>query len=397
MTATDPRSQLGLRRVINAAVTMTSLGASAAAPEAVAAAAGILPWFVEIEDLQRIASRAISRATGAEAGMVTASSAAAITVGVAACMTGDDLGRIERLPDSSGSPSRVAIQAGHLIDYGAPIEQAVRLAGARVAVVGQATSAAVHQLEAALDEDTAAALFVVSHHAVRRGEIDLPDFVAACRARGVPVIVDAASEYDLAGFIAAGADLAIYSAHKFLGGLTAGILCGRKDLVRAAYLQNWGIGRGFKVGKEGIAGTIAALESWATRDHARQKTREEACVSLWLGRLRDLKGVRAEPSPDPTGNPITRVRVAVLDDSGATAWDLADALAAGPRPVMVRDDEIGLGFFELDPCNLRDGEAEEVADRLLAELARAREGGGTRTSLAEWRAKRLRARLAWPD
>ena len=49
--------------------------------------------------------------------------------------------------------------------------------------------------------------------------------------------------------------MALYSAHKFLGGPTAGIVAGRKDLVRAAFLQNHGIGRGMKVGKEGIVGS----------------------------------------------------------------------------------------------------------------------------------------------
>ena len=393
----DPRPELGLRSVINAAGTMTSLGSSAAVPAAAEAAAEILPWFVEIDDLQRVASRAIAAATRAEAGMVTASAAAGITLGVAACIAGADLGNIERLPDTSGLRNRVVIQAGHLIDYGAPVDQAIRLAGARVVPIGQATSAGLHQLEAALDLEAAAALFVVSHHTVRSGQIPLGDFLAACRNRGVPVIVDAASEYDLRGFVEAGADLVIYSAHKVLGGLTAGILCGRKGLVRAAYLQNGGIGRGFKVGKEGIAGTIAALEAWARRDHESLRRQEEARAALWLERLRGLPGITAKPSPDPTGNPITRVRVRIGAESGTSAWDLADSLAAGPRPVMVRDDEIDLGYFELDPCNLRDGEAEEVAERIVAELARAREAHGTPTALGEWRAKRMRARLAWPD
>lgn len=57
-----------------------------------------------------------------------------------------------------------------------------------------------------------------------------------------------------------GGDLVLYSSHKFLGGPTGGIVAGRKDLVRAAYMQNNGIGRGMKVGKESIVGAIAALK-----------------------------------------------------------------------------------------------------------------------------------------
>ncbi len=47
---------------------------------------------------------------------------------------------------------------------------------------------------------------------------------------GVPAIVDAASEYDLKGFLQRGADVVIYSAQNFLGGPTAGLVAGRRDL-----------------------------------------------------------------------------------------------------------------------------------------------------------------------
>jgi hypothetical protein len=44
-----------------------------------------------------------------------------------------------------------------------------------------------------------------------------------------------------------------------------------------------------------------------------------------------------------------------------TARTLADALAAGDPPVMVRDYQTDLGHIDLDPCNLHPGEAEKVA------------------------------------
>jgi D-glucosaminate-6-phosphate ammonia-lyase len=393
----DPRLKLNLRRIINAAGTMTALGASAAVPEAVRAAREILPVFVEIDDLQREVSRTIARATGAEAGFVTASSSAGITLAVAAAMTGSDLERIARLPDTAGMKSGIAIQRGHLIDYGAPIEQAIRLAGARVVAVGAMNSATSGDLEAALDDRSAAALYVVSHHTEQSGQIPLAEFATICQRRNVPLIVDAASEYDLTGFIAAGADIAIYSAHKFLGGLTAGIVAGKKALIRATYLQNGGIGRGMKIGKEGIASTIAALEAWSKRDHSAHRRSEEARIALWMDQLGRIAGLRLELSPDPTGNPITRLRLRVDASAGITAWDLADTLAEGDRPVIVRDDEIAHGYFELDPCNLSNGEAAEVAERIVAETRRAQAAARLPSTHTEWSAKRIAARLAWPD
>src|SRR5712691_2931717 len=145
-TRSDIRERLGLRPLINVSGTMTALGASMAVPAAVKAAAEILPEFVEIDDLQRKASAAIARLTGSEAGCVTASASAGITLGVAAAMTGADLARIEQLPDATGMRHEVVIQSGHMVSYGAPIEQGIRLAGATVVPVGEATSVRRYQL-----------------------------------------------------------------------------------------------------------------------------------------------------------------------------------------------------------------------------------------------------------
>ncbi|MFM8992372.1 MAG: aminotransferase class V-fold PLP-dependent enzyme [Alphaproteobacteria bacterium] len=398
-TRSDVRNRLGLRPVINVSGTMTHLGASIVVPEAIRAASEVMPEWVEINDLHRKASAAIARATGAEAGLVTASAAAGITLAVAGAMTGADLARVEQLPDASGMRDEVVIQMGHMTGYGAAIEQGIRLAGAKVVPVGNVTDARGYQLEHRICERTAAALYVVSHHTVQYGQLPLDAFARTCRARGVPVIADLASEYDLRGFLAAGADVAIYSAHKFLGGLTAGIVAGRKDLVRATFLQNSGIGRGMKVGKESIVATIAALEAWERRDHEAVRRAERGHLDLWMKRFAGVAGIRATIIPDPTHNPLDRLMLEVDPEvARITAWDLADALGAGDPPVIVRDHEVEQGFFQLDPCNLHPGEAPVVADRILAELeaARRRNAPSGRT-VAERRAARFERLLRWPD
>ena len=398
--APDIRTALGVRRIINVSGTMTGLGSSIVVPEAVEAVAAVLTQFVEIDDLQRRASTAIARLCGAEAGFVTASCAAGISMAVAGCMTGADLLAVERLPDVAGLRGEVVVQAGHLVSYGAPMDQAVRLTGARVVTLGQATSCHAYHLEGALRRGSvAAAVFVVSHHAVQYGLLPLDEFASVCRAHGVPVIVDAASEYDLRGFLAQGADVAVYSAHKFLGGPTGGLVAGRKDLVRAAFLQNRGLGRGMKVGKEGIAGAIAALEAWERRDHAAVREREAEHLHAWQAALAGRRGVRCTVVPDPTHNPLDRLLVAIDPaEARTTAWDLADALAGGDRPVIVRDHEVEHGHFLLDPCNLHPGEAGIVAQRLREELDRAQASNESRcTVLADRRARRLARVLRWPD
>ena len=399
MDQPDIRARLGVRSIINVSGTMTALGASIVVPEAVDAIAAVLTQFIEVDDLQRQASSVIARLCNAEAGFVTASCSAAITVGVAGAMTGPDLAAIEQLPNSTGLKNEVVIQAGHMVSYGAPVEQAIRLAGAKVVPIGQATSTRLYQLEGAISERTAAAVFVVSHHTAPFGMLDLAAFATAAHARHVPVIVDAASEYDLRGFLATGADLVGYSAHKFLGGPTAGIVAGSKSLVRAAFLQNRGVGRGMKVGKEGIAGTIASLQAWEQRDHAAVRARELTALQLWRDTLAGRSGVTATIVPDPTNNPLDRLEVAVAPEQAhITAWDLADRLASGSRAVIVRDHEIEHGSFFLDPCNLHPGEAEIVARRLNEELDRAATSNEViATPLNERRVRRIRAALAWPD
>ena len=145
------------------------------------------------------------------------------------------------------------------------------------------------------------------HSTISYGMLTLPEFVAICHARGVPVIVDAAAEYDLRRFLAEGADVAIYSGHKFIGGPTSGIVAGRKDLIRAGYLQNRGIGRGMKVGKESIVGLIAALEAWEVRDHAGIRARETTVLELWRAALANQRGIETRVSPDSTEYPVDRL------------------------------------------------------------------------------------------
>ncbi|MGO7731002.1 aminotransferase class V-fold PLP-dependent enzyme [Rhizobium johnstonii] len=397
--STDIRPSLGLRPVINVSGTMTSLGASIVVPEAISAMASILPHFVEINDLQRKASGVIARLTGGEAGFVTASCSAGISLAVAGAITGNNLLAIEKLPDVVPEKNEVLVQMGHVVSYGAPVDQAIRLAGGKAVLVGQATSTHRFHMENAITDKTAAAVYVVSHHVVDYGLLNLKEFVEIAHAKGVPVIVDAASEYDLRIFLEQGADIALYSGHKFLGGPTSGIVAGKKELVRHAFLQNMGIGRGMKVGKESIFGVMAALEAWENRDHAGIRERETGYLNLWKRTLDGRPGLTALIEPDPTNNPLDRLRLIVdPEQAHITAWDLADALAKGSPPIIVRDHEVEHRYFYLDPCNLHPGEETIVAERLAQELDKARASNEIIATPIENRSRhRFDGALRWPD
>ena len=389
----DVLERWGLREVINASGTMTSLGASRVLPEVIEEMAAISRRFVRIDDLQARASEEIAAITGAEAGFVTGSSAAALTLACAAAISGEDLAAIEALPATGGRERRIAVQMGHMVNYGAPIPQGIALSGAEVVPVGTAALCETYHLEAALAAGLAAAVYVVSHHTVREGELPLDLFVDLCAHHGVPVIVDMASEYDLTGPVSLGADAVIYSGHKFLSGPTSGIVAGRKGLIGAIALQNRGIGRTMKIGKEGILGAVAALAAWRRRDHAAEAAREETIVAGWIADLGDLPGLTVSRHGDWTGNPITRVELR-LDPAhaGLFAWELAARLMDGEPRVAVRDDLAEHQRLYLDPCNLTGTEATAVSRAVRETLAAARAAGdGCRLSWSEVKRRRGRA------
>lgn len=294
-----------------------------------------MPHSVDMAELQLLASRTISEATGADAGFVTGCTSASIAISAAACMTGFDLARVEQLPVTTGMKHEIVIQKGHVVSYGSVITGDIRLTGARVIEVGSATETAAHQLAGALGECTAAAVYVISHHAAQTGMIPLPVFIETCHARGIPVIVDAAAEYGWTDFIHAGTDLVLFSAQKALGGPTAGIIAGRSDLVRAAHAQSCGIGRPMKAGKESVVGTIAALRRWMGLDHVGVSRAVDARADVLVESLSDISGVAASRVPDETGNPFSRVHLTIDPASAGFTAQQLNLVLSRMRPRIV--------------------------------------------------------------
>src|SRR5690348_14922147 len=115
-------TRIELPRIVNAAGHLSMLGGGVS-PEALAAEVGraiteAMGRPVDMAWLKDEASRRIAAATGAEAGCVTAGAAAGIALSVAASITGDDLAAIHAAP---ARPARIVLQAGHDIDFGAPV------------------------------------------------------------------------------------------------------------------------------------------------------------------------------------------------------------------------------------------------------------------------------------
>jgi D-glucosaminate-6-phosphate ammonia-lyase len=372
----DVHEEYHLRRVINASGTLTAYGQSAVLPAAVEAMAAVAGQFFEMDVLHARASEIIARIAGAEAGFATSCAAAGLTLGVAACMTGVDPAKIAQLPDTEGMTNEVIIQMGHAVNYGAPVTQGIRLAGAQVKLIGTVNSTSRALFDASIGPNTVAAMYVVSHHTTQYGFIPLEAFVETAHEHGVPVIIDAAAEeHMLPELIAAGADLVVCSGHKHFRAPTSGVMAGRVDLIQAAYAQNRGIGRGMKIGKEGIMGLIVALEEWERGYHRAEQESEKQRILRFVARLAHLEGIQVSavyPEPDPY--PIMRAKVTVdRERSGLTAMALSTLLGEGEPSIKTRAHHVEEGYFLIDPFNLSDADADYIAERIeqIAQLAPA--------------------------
>ncbi len=360
-----------LRRVINACGKMTHLSGSIVLPEIAAAATEALRHFFVLDELQAAAGRVIAESTGAESGCVTACTAAGITLGVAACMTGNSLPRVLQLPCTAGMRSRVLIQKGHCVNYGNPITQAIRLSGAQVTEVGSVNRCLAEELRYELERgDVAAVVHVESHHTVRQGWVRLKEVALLAHEFDVPVIVDgAAQDQRLRELLGLGADLVLTSAHKYLCSTTAGIVAGRKQLVDAVYLQNRGIGRPMKAGKEAILGAMAALEFRQQQDMPAWTAEQDRKVAKVLAGLQDIAGLALSVDADPNGCPFSRARLTPDPQvTHHTAETLRDALAEGNPTVVVRAHHADEGYINIDSIEMTDEEIDVTCHRIREAL-----------------------------
>jgi L-seryl-tRNA(Ser) seleniumtransferase len=167
----------------------------------------------------------------------------------------------------------VIISRGELIEIGGEfrIPDIMAAAGARMVEVGTTNRTRLSDYEKAVTSDTA--LIVKAHQSnfTMSGfteEVELRDLAAFSHAKNVPFLYDIGSgllrrprtmqipdEPDVQGALADGADLVVFSCDKLLGGPQAGVVAGRRDLVRA--LARAPLMRALRVGKL----TIAALAS----------------------------------------------------------------------------------------------------------------------------------------
>ena len=179
-TSTSIYEELGVKPVINARGNNTVLGGSTPSPRVHQAMADADRYYVEMKDLVQRAGERIAELLECEAAYVTPGAAAAMAVGTAACITGNDVDKMARLPHTSGMKNTVLIQSKHHYPY----EHVVTIVGTTLVDVGDEHGTTAEQLEAALTPDVATVLYP-AHLESQPGVLGLDEVLRIAHARGV--------------------------------------------------------------------------------------------------------------------------------------------------------------------------------------------------------------------
>jgi len=397
------RLDLDVKPIINAAGPVTMYCGGSMPQEVVDAMSEVAHTPVRMDELQVAASKVIAKITGAEAGYVTSGCAAALTAGTAACLTGYDVDRINRLPDTSGMPDEVIIAASQRCGY----DHAIRAAGAKLVSIGMSSGPLpAEQMYHTLAEDYEVAITnctaAIAYFYYGGGIPPLEEVVRVGKKYNVPIILDAANQVppveNLRKFISMGVDLVTVSGGKGIRGPQAsGLLFGRGDLIAAAALnyftpdfgagyvsyERWtpppslvpkeklrgvphqAVGRGMKVSKEAIIGLLTALQILTNKErYSKEMKWLRLLLEPLVKRLEGISGVQAEITQWPPGGyPIIKVKVDELR-LGRSAIDIVERLKDGQPPIYVFAKHVSAGEFTINSCSLDEEQTNIIAERL---------------------------------
>ena len=356
--------ELGVTTVINGQGTMTTLGGSLPRPEVEVVMAEAGKHFVSIVELEVAVGKRIAemlKLPQEYTGLVTSGAAGAMQSGLAGILTGENEQFIRQLPDLTGMKSEVIIQRSHRN----PFDHQLRATGVKLIEIESRDD-----FSRAISPRTAMMHF--SNFANASGQVKVDEWAKLAIENHIPSFIDAAADTPpvshLWDYAKMGYDLVACSGGKAIRGpQCAGLLLGKKDLIRYALLNNSPnedtLGRGQKVGKEEIVGMLKALELYLNEDH-------EALAQEWWKRLdliskqiTKVDGVSTAYFVPDIANHVPSMQINWDPRRiSLTPRDVYDALRKSKPSIVLGRTEIGL---EMNSFMLQPGEDKIIADQLL--------------------------------
>lgn len=377
----------GIRPVVNATgvVLHTNLGRAvlpAEAMEAIGRLDGCCSLQIDLDSGERgrrdtVIERLLHRITGAEAATVVNNNAAA-TLLVLAALCRD---------------REVIVSRGQLIEIGGSfrLPDVIAQSGARMVEVGTTNKTHLRDYENAITENTAVLLRVNPSNYRIVGftkQVSTAELVSLKEGRDLIVVDDLGcgalldlsriglpKEPTVQDSLGAGADVALFSGDKLIGGPQAGIIVGKKDLI--ARIRRHPLARALRVGKFTIAALEATLKLFLDPDSLIERNPTLRMLALrpeqlrpraeaLTKRLASLIDCEATDGQSACGGgalpdtPLATVVVA-LKPKEMSASDLARRLRLGEPSVVARvqDDTV-----QLDVRTLMDGDEERIETAL---------------------------------
>jgi L-seryl-tRNA(Ser) seleniumtransferase len=375
----DVYRRLGVEPFLNLTCPVTLNGGLNMLPSVREAMDAASRHYVNLDELMEGVGARLARLMGVESAVVTSGCASAIALATAACVAGSDPERMQQLPDTSGLRDEVVVPRASRNEY----DQAIRMVGVRIREIETRDD-----LAAALGPRTAM-IYLLGGDLT--GAVGFAEIVTAARGANVPVLVDAASEplERPDPYLGRGVALVARSGGKILRGpQCTGLLAGRRDLVRAAWLNgapHHAFGRPLKTGKEEIVGMLAAVEAWFRgRDlDAERRAWRRGCEAI-AAEVNKVEGVTARVRAAPRRmTPYPDVEV-VWDPRrvGLDANEVGRRLLAGKPRIMAFASGPGCSI-SLRTAALEESEHRIVAARIAEVLRRAPAPGAAPEGAAE--------------
>jgi L-seryl-tRNA(Ser) seleniumtransferase len=356
---------LGIKPIINASATLTKLGGSRMPEEVLEAMHAAAASFVDLPGLQARIGDRIADLTQNEAAFVSSGAAGGIVLAVATLMAYPNAPEPMAYPTLEGvSKTEVIVFASQRNGYDFAIVQT----GAKIVECSDSLA----DFESKITEKTACLVWFAGALAAKSPAIE--DVIAVAKKHNLPVLVDAAAQIPPVSSLwhftkDLGCEGIIFSGGKGIRGpQAAGLVLGTQKLIdgcRRLSPPTQGIGRPMKVGKEELAGMLAAVTYTLDQDEDAILEGYESIVQNWIEDLSGIPGITTERRfPSEAGQPHARTMVHFAPDAPKTRDQVVEELKNGDQWIEVSTRPEEPNTIGLNPQTLTSSEADIVAARL---------------------------------